>query len=73
MAEYGDTTMYVPPESALMDPQAYGTRLVKITNTTSDPNDGLIHVVISRVVDSDAALVADICEKNIFDVANGLA
>ena len=69
---YGDSSWYVPPQSSLCDPQAYGTRILTFTNADSVANDDLIHVVVSRIVDSDAALVADICDLNIFDVANGL-
>lgn len=70
---YGDTLIYVPALNTWIDDMAYGIRRIQITNTGTSATSGLINVIVSRVVGSDAATVSNVTGANLFDVANGVA
>lgn len=70
---YGDSVIYVPAQNVWIDDMAYGIRRIQITNTGVAATSGLINVIVSRVVGSDAATVSNVTGANLFDVANGVA
>jgi len=69
---YNDTIAIIGANEIYSDDSAYGLRNLTVENTsTTDANSDIIFIQISRVVTSNAAIIADVTGQNIYDVANG--
>ena len=55
------------------DTSAYGTRRILIKNLSNVATDDIIFVMVSRVVSSDACIIAGTTGESIYSIANGVS